>query len=912
MNIMRRIFTLFIIVLLPVSLLAQSGSGTSGDPYHGTITSSVTWDPDSYTDGEIYVGTASVNDLTIGNGGHLTIWPGATIIFTQPGSDLIITGTGRITADAVPANKITFTKASGNDNRGHISFQSMGSAGASLFDNCIIEYGDVKNLSGASGYGGGIHTDFSDLTVSYCIFRYNTAEWGGGIFVNKGESPTIENCLFLENESDNGGGGIYCWDNTASTIENCIFDSNVAGYGTTSTNYTGAGIALQTNTSIQSDQVINCTFVNNDSNHDGDAIQFYGGGTKVVINSILWGSSNQVKGGTSTRLINCAIQGYTIGTNTINLNASNSASDGPNFNATDGSDWSIKFISPCRDSGTGSGAPASDYDGNGRVYTTDIGAYEVQYSRWTGASGTSWTASGNWEDGITPALGTGDIIIPKVATSYPSVSGTVTVASGDNLILEPGAQMTATGLSNNGNIRFESDDSDIFSFLLGSTGYAGAGTLTIELFLKGGTSPDNMWHYIAAPHDFIDKSVITGIEPYNLLRYDDSKVVTSTFEGWQWHDGYDGTQSWSTFEFTRGYNFYHSTDVTIEYSAQALSRTLGQVNLDNYSDDVDPNSLYGLNLLGNSLSCSIDWDAVSFSNSDSVRNAIYMTKENSIASYVNGVGTNGGTRYIPPLQGFFVRTLNDGEYIDFSSANTHSTQARFKGTTVIPLVRLEAANENGNTDETVIRFNYNATGDFDSQYDASKILSQSLVYPQIYSYTGNEKYSINGISFPEPQTEINLGFKATSDGNYSIMATEIQGIENYDLYLTDIYENNYSVNLKEIPEYTFSSEQGVFDDRFILTVGGMATGINVPSQDNDFSVYTFAGQLNIRNLSDEWNISRVNINIYDITGRLIDHYTNSMPDTGETIHLPFNKPGGIYLIEVTDGAKKVVRKVAHR
>ena len=81
---LTKIFLLFSLSLsLPFYLLAQDGGdGSSGNPYYGTIDETVEWDPDDYTNGEIYIGTSSENDLAIGTGGHLHILGGATLILT--------------------------------------------------------------------------------------------------------------------------------------------------------------------------------------------------------------------------------------------------------------------------------------------------------------------------------------------------------------------------------------------------------------------------------------------------------------------------------------------------------------------------------------------------------------------------------------------------------------------------------------------------------------------------------------------------------------------------------------------------------------------------------------------------------------------------------------------------------------
>jgi len=915
---MKKVLILIYISLFAAALAAQSGSGTSGDPFYGTISTSVEWNttnpPYSST---IYVGNDLGDDLTITTDGHLTIAPGITVIFTQLTSDLIITGSGILTAEGTRSNQILFTKAADKSHWGHISFETPGTptpiTGTGSFDYCVVEYGYAATSgTNPDNAGGGIQVNANDVTIDNCFFENNYSNFGGAITAYVGRNTIIKNSRFNNNTANSAGGAILLYTNSTALVENCLFEYNTCN-GVGSSNYSGGAIWQYSNTS----KIINSTFVENNSARAGDAISLRSSTNGRIINCILWGSNDQFAGTTTTStIVTCAFE------DTKPANALNSIIisdiDSDHFNDAGSGDWSIKFISPCRDAGTTPDPTVpNDYIGNPRINKYDIGAYEVQYSRWTGATSDLWGTLSNWDEDLRPTSNISDVVIPSGLTYYPTGSSTqdFNIGSGKYLFVEPGARLTLDNLSNSGSLTLESDASAISSLIL--AGYSGAGTATIQLFLKGGTSPDNMWHYIAVPHD-MNKSVLTAIEPYNLLRFDDSRITTSTYEGWQWHDGWDGFETqpgdaWTTLEYKRGYDFYHSADTTIEYDALAISPGLGTITLNNHEDDMDPNSLWGLNLIGNSLTCTIDWESVSFSDEDSVRNAIYITIENTIASYINGVGTNGGTQYIPPLQGFFVRTLNDGEYIDFSNAKTHSDQARFKGMETIPLIRLEISNESGNRDETVVRFDYNATEEFDSRFDASKILSQSLVYPQIYSIIGNEKYSINGLPFPDDQLELIVPVKITSPGLHTISSTQIQGIENYKVYLIDKDENNYTINLNEIPEYSFSSLTGTFDDRFRLKVTNVATGLDdMIKTDHEFNMYTYSNLLNIQTLADEWSGVRAEINMYDLTGRIIGKYPDVELFAGETKQLPFNQPKGIYIVEIIEGGKRVVQKVSHR
>lgn len=905
-EVMKKILILFLLVI-PSAIFAQSGSGTAGDPYYGTITSSVIWDPDTYPGSTVYVGTASNNDLTIGSGGHLTIWPGTTIVFTQPTSDLAITGTGRITASGQSTNKITFTKAPLNASWGHMIFDGMTGTNSSLIQHCIFEYGRLTGTTESyANAGGGICVNSSYVTIQDCRFRNNYALFGGGLFVGLSQSPTIRRCYFEDNTAREAGGALYIYNNSSVVVENCIFDGNYAD-GVTASYYGGGAVQFGINTTNA--KVINSTFVNNIADRSGNSVYFFSTGN--VVNCIFWGSGNEIgyrsTGGTVT---NCAIQGYTPSshnTECINLNASNSASDGPNFIALDGTNWSIKYISPCRDIGTATGAPATDYVLKSRIGSPDIGAYEVQYSRWDGSAGTTWTNAANWEQNISPVSGSSDIVIPGGLTYYPITSGTnFTIGNGKYMIVEPGGRVTFDVLTNSsGTLVLQSDINAIASLKFNS--YTDSGTERINMYLTGGGGPAYKWHYLAVPGS-MNKSVFTNVDPYNLLLFDDSKIVTgNNMEGWQWHDGYDGTTSFNTLVTKKGYNFYHASDADVIIPAvSGLLSTMGSSVPLQFNGN-------GLNLLGNSLTCSLNWDEVV--TSGNMRDAIYFTTNNSLVSYVAGVGTPlGTTGIIPPLQGFFVKALEAGCSVNFSGVNvkTHGTVNRFKSETFISLLRLELKREGLTNDEMVVRFDYDATTEFDNHFDASKLFADRAPKAQIWSTIDNEDYSINAIPFPDEEYILPLSLVIKSDGNHSIKRTQLVGLENYTIELIDTY-SEYVTDLKEKDEYIFASASGSYSDRLFLKITSMATGIgDIELADRLINIFTWNNTLNIQPLSDQWSNVKTDISVYDITGRLIKKYPGRELYIGSMIELPFNEPKGVYIVEISDGAKRQVQKIANR
>lgn len=890
-----------------------SGDGSETNPFYGTITTDVEWDWDAIGvyDGNIYIGTSSNNDLTIGNGGHLTILPGATLVFTQPTSDLKVTGTGRITANATPGAKIIFTKASANDSWGHLIFDGMSGSNTSLIDNCIFEYGKLTGTTLAfSNAGGGICANYSYVTIQNTTFRNNYALFGGGLFIGIGQNPTVRNCKFEDNTARDAGGGIYIYDNSAVQIENCIFDGNHAN-GITASYYAGGGIQFGKNTSNA--KVINSTFVNNTATRSGDAVYFLTSGS--IVNCVLWGSDDQITFRSSAgTVVNSAIENLATGsryTDCIALNSSNTASDGPNFTATNGSDWSIKFISPLRDKGTSTGAPSTDIKGKQRIGAPDIGAYEVQYSLWTGASGTSWGTAGNWAAGVTPAIGTGDVIIPSSLENYPVSTGTsYTMPTGTFLIIQPGAKATFDVLTNNGGtLRLMSDATAIASLKFSS--YTDNGTEDISMYLTGGGGPAYRWHYVAVPAN-MNKSVFTNINPYNLLRFDDSRIETINMEGWQWHDGYDEetqttnpADAFTTLQTGRGYNFYHTEAVTVRFPT-----VTGLVNA---IDAIIPLQFNGngLNLLGNSLTCSIDWDEAAISGN--MRNAIYFTRNNSLVAYVDEVGSPlGVTGIIPPLHGFFVKALEEGCTVDLSGTNvrTHGTVNRYKGKQAIPLLRLELLAGEVLNDETVVRFSNDATTGFDNKSDASKLFASKAPASTVWSEIDNEKYIINAIPFPENEFLLPVAVNIKESGSYSLRRTEITGLEDYNIELVD-NDQAFTTDLKETPLYTFSSDQGVISDRFVLKITPMASGLDdIVDREKEINVFIYGDLLNIQPVGDNWTGRKTEITLYDLTGRVIDRHSDMELYKGGLIQLPFNRAKGVYIIEIREGSRRVIQKIS--
>lgn len=882
--------------LIAGTAMAQiSGNGSLANPYHGINSGNFTITGTKYFNGNLGVSS-----------GTLTLTAGTKLISISRYACILISGSGQLSAQGTVTRPILFSADIDTDgNFGELSDYwgniYITSTGTSIIDYCTIENGQRLRLK---FLGGAMYIESSSVTINHSIIRNCSAYKGGGIYVEAGFAPNISNTLFLNNTADDHGGAIFVAQGSSPVISNSVFRNN----SSLSATLKGGTIASLSGSPI----IVNSTIVYSVSPaSDGKSIYLENSPNSRIVNSIIWGGSSHIglSGTPSSVFAFCAIEGVSY-TGCINLSSNNTAPDGPNFINPAGGDFNLAYISPCRDIGAdsyiGVTIPPTDFIGSGRVGITDMGAYEMIYSRWHGGT-TVWTSAANWDGGFLP--GSRNIIIPSGKSNYPVTSPgpAFTLTSGLKMIMEPGAQATFSSLTNNGTIDIQSDASGIASLLTGSFSGAG-GSATVRLFLTGAPPDIDRWHYIAPPVT-VPKTVFTNIEPDNLLSYDESKVTSDVIQGWQWHDGYGGTTGFNTLEARKGYDVLVFNDTTVVFSGlTSLTTSIGQINLP-FSGSGGDTSLYGYSLIGNSLTCGMNWDAVTRSDPH-VNNGIYLIQDGVDVSYVNGVGTNGGSAHIPPLQGFFVKTRATGTFITIpDNAREHNATPRYKSAQIIPLIRLTLISPKSE-DETVIRLESMATTDFDNEFDAGKMFAMGSKRAVIYSVMNGENYSVNSIPWPETRTVIPITLKIPEEGTYKIKRSQLQGIGNSKVILMDNMVAGKSVDLLSYSEYTFTAPAGTLAGRFTLTVS--ANKANVLEKQviaSSLQIYSSSGKVCVLPRGNEWDNVSGKVKIYDITGRLIMAGNEEWFNSGEVKEYNLPGTGGMLIVELTAGAKRYLQKV---
>ncbi|WP_420572013.1 GEVED domain-containing protein [Kordia sp.] len=142
----------------------------------------------------------------------------------------------------------------------------------------------------------------------------------------------------------------------------------------------------------------------------------------------------------------------------------------------------------------------------------------------------------------------------------------------------------------------------------------------------------------------------------------------------------------------------------------------------------------------------------------------------------------------------------------------------------------------------------------------------------MYSLINDEKMAIQGRAVPfHDSDEVPLGVKIDQTGNYTIAINALDGLfetTNQNIYLEDLYTN--TIHDLRITPYSFYSENGEYEDRFILRYNSRGSGtLNVDefNSNSGIVITTAKDQIKVHAYSSQID----DITIYDILGkRLID------------------------------------------
>jgi predicted outer membrane repeat protein len=178
-----------------------------------------------------------------------------------------------------------------------------GTSCSPTLNNCVF----LNNIGYT--YGGGMYClPYSSPTLNGCDFTGNKAKFGGGMYCDTYSSPTLNDCDFTENEATQDGGGLR-GSRSSLELQNCTFTNNTATYG-------GGFYCTDEVEELSSPPtLIDCEFTDNDASSYGGGIYCASSELRLIGCSFASNSSTNDGGGlymyqTSSALIaNCTFNG---------------------------------------------------------------------------------------------------------------------------------------------------------------------------------------------------------------------------------------------------------------------------------------------------------------------------------------------------------------------------------------------------------------------------------------------------------------------------------------------------------------------------------------------------------------------------------------------------------------------------
>ena len=392
----------------------------------------------------------------------------------------------------------------------------------------------------------------------------------------------------------------------------------------------------------------------------------------------------------------------------------------------------------------------------------------------------------------------------------------------------------------------------------------------------------NRWHFFCFPFD-IKRSNIKCDGNF-VFRYYDGKVRAEKGKG-GWTD-LPATEEY--LKAGRGYIFQASASCTL--SIMIEKEKFGKL----------PNVKFDCNLEANASTNEQDasWNFVGnpFTSFFDLNDMGY----NAPVTRWNGSGYEavrpGDDDYIfHPYEAFFVQRPTGSSSIEFDpehrmtqiGSNNRKTENAKKAMKrqLNPerlLVNL-AVSDGKNTDKTRVVFNQTKSNKYEMDCDAAKFESSTSTV-QLYSIEAQGgKMAIN----ERPQGSVQLGFTAKADGDYTISAERMdQPVLLKDNLMNITYDLSNG-------DYSFSSEAGTFDNRFMLLIDGGATGIADIAKEAGVNIMPSTNGINLTGVDGK------TVNVYSLSGALFATRT-------ENGFLNLSK--GVYIVEVGKMKAKVMVK----
>lgn len=527
------------------------------------------------------------------------------------------------------------------------------------------------------------------------------------------------------------------------------------------------------------------------------------------------------------------------------------------------------------------------------------------------ASGISYIAAAyappSYYTGTVNIRDTHDVTVPANGVVYQTGildidnGGTLTLTGNpananplNNNIL-PIAKLTATvNVVNDGTMNIGHQASFVESSQTAAN--SGSGNFNVNLILTGtnnGTAPNGRYWYIGSPmnntqaNTFFDVQSMVRLWSYNATNNSWATVINSS----------TNTGANLTTALTPGIGYLYRAGSNKSYTFTGTA-----ANLNNNLTTATSFTGAGYKFVANPYTSYVDWKLVTRSG----LNVSYWIRNSDNTAYeafnaTTSVSTSPSgqtTQFIPPMQGFYVYAFGTTGSLRIDNGDrVHSTNV-LHAPLINQVVRLKL-NNGVSSDYAVVYENELASNEFE-ETDTDKMFDYD--FHQLYTLEGEHELSLNGLLNATAKGSVDMGIVVPKKGSYTIEASDLEIEE--AVILEDKFNQTFQ-NLKLNPIYSFTTNAGTFNNRFVLhfteteTVGvgeteSVADAVRVFNTSNK--------QVKVWVPSTE-EYQGATVKVYDAIGNLIERKNM----TSNELLLDLDIANGIYVVEVT-GADSVFTK----
>jgi len=519
------------------------------------------------------------------------------------------------------------------------------------------------------------------------------------------------------------------------------------------------------------------------------------------------------------------------------------------------------------------------------------------------ANSVEWSETSNWDDESIPSS-SDLVVIRQTCSNFPKISSSAEISSlvmypASNLTVKNGGKLNLNDLACAGKPEYMSS--------LVDENPNGTGINIDNKFYYATELPGNRWWYLSPP---VSDGTSEAIEPSKSTNFLFHWNEVNLNHGWN-----EITDNNTSLIAAKGYAAYFEKSKETPVFEGTLNNGTMTINFTRTSGVTHA----GFNLTGNPFPSYLDWGKENDGSGDemvtknNIEPTIWYRTNGQYATYNRaiGIGVNGGTRYIPPLQAFWTRVC-DGKITGCMQVSnlmcSHQENSLLKKIDIPEsreVIRF-FLNSGDYSDEIALIVSPKAEIGFDNE-DSEKFYFQNDEAPYVYFYSNGKKLAINSIPMDHNNMSIPIILNNKKNNECSLKTSRINLINpNLEIFLEDkVKKELYDLRVHD--NYKFSMNTNNQEaSRFILHLFYEPSSISKKfSPVEKIRIFQSGEKLVIQpSLS---GIVIKDLKIYDITGKTI-FYSPETFSTSQSFAPQLSR--GVYITHVTvNGVKEAYRIV---